>query len=159
MEESLSRETAENKIVPLNDHVTQQMKKMPRSGSKPEIRLRSELFRRGLRFRINHPGFPGRPDIAFTRAKIAVFIDGCFWHGCPIHGTLPKNNREWWEKKLQGNKDRDHRKDLELQEVGWLPLHYWEHDDLEEIADEIEEVWRERRGRKGNPAKFGPSSE
>lgn len=138
-------EAVRNTPIPLNQHVTQQMKKMPRSGSKPEMLLRSELFRRGMRFRVNYPALPGRPDIAFTKAKIAIFIDGCFWHGCPIHGTLPKNNREWWDEKLQGNKDRDRRKDLELQEMGWLALHYWEHDDFEEIADEIEEVWHERR--------------
>lgn len=131
--------------VPLSPNVTRQMKKMPRSGTGPELLLRSELFRRGLRFRVNYRGLPGRPDIVFTRARIAVFIDGCFWHSCPIHGTLPKNNREWWQKKLDGNRERDQRKDENLRTLGWLALHYWEHDDVDDIADEIEEVWRERR--------------
>lgn len=121
------------------------MKRMPRSGSKPEMALRKELFHRGLRFRVNFRKIPGSPDIAFTRARIAVFVDGCFWHGCSIHGTLPKNNREWWRGKLEGNRARDMRKDSELREMGWLPIHYWEHDDMEEVADEIEELWRERR--------------
>lgn len=137
--------------IPLNKIVTRQMKKMPRAGSKPELLLRSELFRRGMRFRVNYKRAPGRPDIAFTRAKIAVFVDGCFWHACPIHGTLPKNNREWWRSKLEGNRERDARKDLELRAQGWLPLHYWEHDDIEEVADEIEEIWKERRQSTPNP--------
>lgn len=118
---------------------------MPRAGSKPELLLRAELFRRGMRFRVNFKGVPGKPDIAFTKAKIAVFVDGCFWHGCPIHGSLPKNNREWWRAKLEGNRERDERKDRELRQEEWLSLHYWEHDDIEEIADEIEELWNERR--------------
>lgn len=139
------RAASGDRPVPLNQNVTRQMRRMPRSGSKPEILLRSELFRRGLRFRVNHPALPGRPDIAFTRAKVAVFVDGCFWHGCPLHGTLPKNNREWWRRKLKGNQDRDRRKDRQLQELGWLILHYWEHDDVDDIADEVEEAWRQRR--------------
>lgn len=130
---------------PLNEAVTSQMKRMPRAGSKPELLLRAELFRRGMRFRVNFKGVPGKPDIAFTKAKIAVFVDGCFWHGCPIHGSLPKNNREWWRAKLEGNRERDERKDRELRQEEWLSLHYWEHDDIEEIADEIEELWNERR--------------
>lgn len=129
--------------APLNIHVRNQMRKMPRAGSTIERAVRSELHRRGLRFRVNFRGAPGTPDIAFTRARIAVFIDGCFWHACPIHGTTPVNNREWWKAKLIRNQERDREKDAALEALGWLPLHYWEHDDPEEIADEIEWVWRD----------------
>ena len=129
--------------APLNIHVRNQMRKMPRAGSMIERAVRSELHRRGLRFRVNFRGVPGTPDIAFTRARIAVFIDGCFWHACPIHGTMPKNNQAWWEEKLRRNQERDREKDSALEAIGWWPLHYWEHDDLEEIADEIEAVWRD----------------
>ena len=102
------------------------------------MQLRRELHRRGLRFRVNYPGLPGRPDIVLTRAKIAVFVDGCFWHACPVHGSLPKNNRGWWESKLARNVERDREKDRALEELGWTPRHYWEHDDVDEVADEIE---------------------
>ena len=87
---------------------------------------------------MNYPGLPGRPDIVLTRAKIAVFVDGCFWHACPVHGSLPKNNRGWWESKLARNVERDREKDRALEELGWTPRHYWEHDDVDEVADEIE---------------------
>lgn len=132
--------------VPLNIHVRDQMRRMPRAGSTVEKAVRSELHRRGLRFRVNYRGLPGTPDIAFTRVKIAVFIDGCFWHACPIHGTMPKNNRAWWEAKLWRNRDRDLEKDAALEAMGWLVLHYWEHDEPEEIADEVEWVWRDIHG-------------
>lgn len=129
--------------VPLNRHVRDEMRRMPRKNTKPEVQLRRELHRRGLRYRIDYKDLPGRPDIALTRAKIAVFVDGCFWHACPVHGTLPKNNREWWRAKLERNTVRDLEKDDALRALGWLPLHYWEHDEVDEVADEIEEVWRD----------------
>nr|WP_255567587.1 DNA mismatch endonuclease Vsr [Corynebacterium sp. TAE3-ERU16] len=145
MESPGKRRPNHGRPLPLNETVTRQMKKMPRRGSGPELRLRRELFRRGLRFRVNVGGLPGSPDIVFTAARIAVFVDGCFWHGCPIHATSPKNNRRWWEEKIAANRERDRRKDLELERLGWTSLHYWEHDDTEEIADEIEWLWRQLR--------------
>lgn len=128
---------------PLNQNVREQMSRMPRSGTAIERAVRSELHRRGLRFRVNQRGLPGTPDIAFSRAKIAVFIDGCFWHSCPLHGSLPKNNREWWATKLERNSARDQENDAALRTMGWLSLRYWEHDDPDEIVDEIEWVWRD----------------
>lgn len=129
---------------PLNTTVREQMRRMPREGTSPELALRRELHRRGLRFRVNYREVPGRPDIALTRARIAVFMDGCFWHLCPVHGGVPVNNREWWRAKLNRNVERDREKDESLRERGWLPLHYWEHDEVDEIADEVEMVWRWR---------------
>lgn len=129
--------------VPLNELVTRQMKRMPRKDSGPEIRLRRSLHRRGLRFRVQ-AALPGRPDIVFPRAKIAVFVDGCFWHRCPEHSTLPKNNREWWTTKLARNVERDREKDDALRELGWEPIHVWEHEDPEIAAAEIENMWRAR---------------
>lgn len=125
-------------ITPLNDQVRNEMRKMPRRDTKPELALRKELYRRGMRYRVNYRDLPGRPDIALTRAKIAVFVDGCFWHACPVHGGLPRNNRDWWRAKLDRNRERDREKDAALVDLGWIPLHYWEHDDIEEVADEIE---------------------
>ena len=84
-----------------------------RRDTKPERLLRSELHRRGLRFRkdlrIQVEGGSARPDVIFTRARVAVFIDGCFWHSCPQHGEIPRANRDFWQTKLQGNIDRDRR--------------------------------------------------
>jgi DNA mismatch endonuclease (patch repair protein) len=130
--------------VPLDAATSARLRRQPRSATKPEVVLRRELHRRGLRFRVNHPGLPGRPDVAFTRARIAVFVDGCFWHACPEHGTLPRNNREWWQAKLDRNVTRDRAKDAALTSLGWTVLHVWEHEAAEAAADRVEAEWRRR---------------
>lgn len=117
---------------------------MPRAATTPEVALRRELHRRGLRFRVNYAPLPGRPDVAFTRAKMAVFVDGCFWHRCPQHGTLPRNNREWWRVKLDRNVARDRAKDAALAALGWVVVHVWEHETPAAAADRIEAAWRRR---------------
>lgn len=131
---------------PLNDVVTRQMRAMPRKDTGVERALRRELHRLGLRYRLHLRGLPGTPDVALTRARIAVFVDGCFWHRCPEHGTSPKNNSAWWASKLDGNVARDRRKDLHLQELGWIPIHVWEHEDPVNAAAKIYDIWRERIG-------------
>ena len=132
--------------IPKSEMISRQMSRMPRRNTKPELALRRELHARGLRFRI-HPALPGRPDVAFTRAKIAVFVDGCFWHGCSDHGTLPKNNREWWRAKIAGNIRRDRIKDEALIVLGWDVLHFWEHEGPEAAADLVEDMWRRKTPR------------
>jgi DNA mismatch endonuclease (patch repair protein) len=117
---------------------------MPRRDSTGEVRLRSELHGLGLRFRKHLRGLPGTPDVAFTRARIAVFFDGCFWHCCPDHGVLPKSNRAWWKAKLDGNVARDRRNDASLAELGWLSVRVWEHEDLHAAALVIRDLWRSR---------------
>ncbi len=131
---------------PLNEGVSERMARMPRSNSKPEVALRAELHDRGLRFRLRSD-LPGRPDIVFTRARIAVFCDGCFWHSCPIHRTWPKNNADWWRTKLEANVERDRRQDASLLQLGWLALRIWEHEPVLEAADKVEAAWRLRVGR------------
>ena len=131
--------------APLSAVVSAQMQRMPRASSGPEMSIRRELHRRGLRYRVNHPRLPGRPDIAFTGARVAVFVDGCFWHACPDHGVLPKNNREWWQNKLSRNVARDREKDAQLDGMGWVVLHVWEHEDPIRAANTIEQLWRSRR--------------
>lgn len=123
------------------------MSKLKRAGTKPELALRSELHRRGLRFRVNVKELPGRPDVAFTKAMLAVFVDGCFWHGCELHGVAPKANSEWWARKLEQNRARDARNDESLRSLGWLVVRVWEHDDPVVAADEISRRWAERTGR------------
>ena len=129
---------------PKSPLVSAQMSRMPVVGTGPELALRRELHRRGLRFRVAPKHLPGKPDIAFTRARIAVFVSGCFWHNCEQHGTIPKNNREWWEAKFVANRERDSRKDHELEALGWLPVHVWEHDRPEEAAEFVAQLWKSR---------------
>lgn len=129
---------------PLSDIVRRQMQSMPRGNTGIELALRRELHRLGLRYRVHFRALPGTPDIALTKARIAVFVDGCFWHRCPEHGTSPKNNSTWWASKLDGNVDRDRRKDAQLEELGWIPIHVWEHEDPAIAAEQIFRIWRER---------------
>lgn len=125
--------------------LSQRMARYPRRDTTPEIALRRELHRRGLRYRIDAP-LPGIPrrraDILFTRAKVAVFVDGCFWHGCPHHGTQPKNNASWWQVKLEGNKARDADTNARLEANGWTVLRFWEHEDPLDAATDVEAAVR-----------------
>lgn len=110
------------------------MQRNKRRDSVAEVALRSELHRRGLRFRVDFPircgtGRPIRPDIVFTRARLAIFVDGCFWHGCEHHGRTPKSNIAYWEAKIELNRDRDRRQTVRLSDAGWRVLRVWEHED------------------------------
>jgi DNA mismatch endonuclease (patch repair protein) len=121
----------------------------------PELALRSELHRLGLRYRVHRrplPGFRAVADIVFGPTKVAVFVDGCFWHRCPIHATAPKANGDWWAAKLDANVERDRRTDARLEEAGWKVVRVWEHVAPEIAAAEILRVLAERR-RAGTPGK------
>ena len=113
-----------------------------KTGTRPERRLRSHLHRRGLRFRINYAvqahGLNVKADIAFPGAEVAVMIDGCFWHMCPIHGTRPLSNDGYWNAKLARNVERDRRVDAGLTEAGWIVVRIWEHTPVEEAASLVE---------------------
>lgn len=105
-----------------------------RSGTKPEVALRSALHREGLRFRKDHridlPGLRVRPDIVFTRRKVAVFVDGCFWHACREHGRQPTSNEWYWAPKLRRNVERDRAADEALRAASWTVVRLWEHESL-----------------------------
>ncbi|WP_420453867.1 very short patch repair endonuclease [Ilumatobacter sp.] len=119
-----------------------------RRDTRAEVRLRSELHRLGLRFRIDLPIVAGgvrvRPDIVFTRAKVAVFVDGCFWHLCPDHCHLPKRNRAYWIPKLDANRARDERVTAALRSDGWHAIRVWEHEDPAATAQIIAPAVRAR---------------
>lgn len=122
-----------------------------RRDTKPEKRLRSALFALGLRFRVDYPiripkqGRPIRPDIVFTRAKLAVFVDGCFWHGCPEHGTSPRRNSQYWTAKIARNQDRDRKYDALLAASGWTVVRVWEHERPRSAAGSISQCLKKSR--------------
>ncbi len=128
-----------------------------RSGTKPEIRLRCGLHRRGLRFRkdllLRAGDVRTHPDIVFTRWKVAVFVDGCFWHGCPDHQHVPKSNRDYWVPKLAANVARDRRVDDALSAAGWSVVHIWEHVAVDVAIDRVASTLTARRDRLGTRAR------
>jgi DNA mismatch endonuclease (patch repair protein) len=106
----------------------------------PEVAVRRLLHAEGLRYRVNVPvpGIPRRTiDIVFPKAKIAIFMDGCFWHGCPEHATQPKSNAEWWRVKLDKNMARDVETTEHLLAEGWTVLRFWEHETADGVAQQI----------------------
>lgn len=116
------------------------MRRQGRRDTKPELELRRELHRLGLRYRVDRAVLPGlrrRADVVFSRARIAIFVDGCFWHQCPTHGTHPKANDQWWADKLEANVARDRDTDDRLRAAGWTVVRLWEHDDMHVAAMNI----------------------
>lgn len=123
------------------------MKSQAQRDTDPEMALRRELHGRGFRYLVDAPPLPGlrrRADLVFRGPQVAVFVDGCFWHRCPEHGTTPKSNRQWWEDKLQRNVERDRDTDERLSEAGWIPVRVWEHEEPSEAADRIQELLEAR---------------
>ena len=130
--------------------VSARMSRAARRETAPELALRRALHADGYRFRVVHP-VPGNRrrsiDIAFTRARVAVFVDGCFWHGCPEHGTQPRANSAWWTAKLAANRTRDADTDRLLREAGWQVVRVWEHEPVERAVAAVVTAVRAARGR------------
>jgi DNA mismatch endonuclease, patch repair protein len=121
------------------------MRAIRRTNTKPEIALRSALHRRGYRFRKDHrldldSGARVRPDIAFTARRVAVFVDGCFWHACPEHGRDPAVNEWYWAPKLRRTVERDRAADAALAAAGWQVVRIWEHVPLDDALAEVIEA-------------------
>ncbi len=131
--------------TPADDATKRRFQRQARRDTAPELLLRRELWRRGLRYRVDQKvvGRRRRVDIAFTRAKVAVFVDGCFWHSCPIHSTRPKNNADWWAAKLEANVARDRATDDELIAAGWTVVRVWEHESVITAADRVQATIRQ----------------
>lgn len=110
-----------------------------RRDTKPELAVRRLIHAAGLRYRVDFAPIGGRSraDIVFTRARVAIYIDGCFWHGCPIHATYPKRNSDYWLPKLERNVERDRETDARLELAGWTVLRFWEHESPEDVAATI----------------------
>jgi DNA mismatch endonuclease (patch repair protein) len=132
------RSDTEGYPSPTSPAVTAVMRGNRRAHTSPERRVRSLLHASGYRFRVDYPiQVPNgsvRPDIVFTRKRVAVFIDGCFWHRCPQHGTSPRANSDYWGPKLDRNVARDRRVDQALRAAGWTVIRIWEHVGAEEAA-------------------------
>ncbi|WP_235980634.1 very short patch repair endonuclease [Streptomyces albidus (ex Kaewkla and Franco 2022)] len=130
--------------------VSARMRRQGRRYTTPEVTVRRLLFAAGLRYRLQRrvPGMSRRTiDIAFPGPRVAVFLDGCFWHGCPEHATSPKANAEWWRTKLDKNMARDSETTSHLKAEGWTVLRFWEHEDPKVVADEVAAAVRvSRRG-------------
>jgi DNA mismatch endonuclease (patch repair protein) len=123
------------------------MSRQRRRDTDAEVKIRRILFSRGLRYRVNYPVESNRRrtvDIAFTRRRVAVFVDGCFWHGCPVHGTTPKVNAAWWIEKIRRNQARDRDTTQILVERGWVVLRFWEHESSDGVAEVVSRVVRGR---------------
>jgi DNA mismatch endonuclease, patch repair protein len=120
--------------------------------TKPELALRSALHKAGLRFRknlrIDLDTDRARPDVVFPRAKVAVFVDGCFWHGCSEHRSLPQGNATFWERKINGTRARDKQQTRLLEEAGWIVVRVWEHEPPGTAVQRVETALRLARRRR-----------
>lgn len=133
--------------APASEAVRRKFQRQRQRDTACELRLRRSLHRLGLRYRVGTAPLPSlrrRADVVFAKAKVAVFMDGCFWHGCDEHRTVPSNNREWWQAKLAANQERDRDTDERLHAAGWLVVRVWEHDPPELAAQRIAQLVRER---------------
>lgn len=110
------------------------MSRIRAKDTKPETKLRKALWCDALRYRVKNK-LPGRPDIVFSRCKTVVFVDGCFWHMCPKHFSMPKKNRAFWKAKLKANADRDREIGKQLRKQGWRVMRFWEHEVVRNLDD------------------------
>lgn len=134
--------------VPSSPAVRLRMMRQPSRNTPIEVAFRRILHARGLRFRIHRrplPGIPRTADVVFGPSRVAVYVDGCFWHGCPEHYMKPLSNPGYWLPKIEGNRRRDVDTDARLTAAGWLAFRVWEHENLEEAADRLEAVIASRR--------------
>ena len=102
------------------------MRAMRSTNTKPEMLLRRALWQEGLRYRVHIRVEGARPDLIFPGQRVAIFVDGCFWHGCPVHYIAPAGNAPYWREKIKTNQERDVRNNLRLKSAGWTVLRFWE---------------------------------
>jgi DNA mismatch endonuclease, patch repair protein len=119
------------------------MKRVRRRDTSIELRLRRLLHARGLRYRVDRrtpESGRSRPDLVFVGARVAIFVDSCFWHACPEHGTLPRTNLAFWREKLRQNSVRDRAAKTRLEAAGWTVIRVWEHEDMPRAAQRITSI-------------------
>jgi DNA mismatch endonuclease, patch repair protein len=132
--------------TPSSASALRRMARQRRRDTAPEMALRRLLHAKGLRYQVDAslPGMRRRADLLFVSARVAVFVDGCFWHSCPDHGTRPRSNAEWWAAKLAANIDRDRDTDQRLTTAGWTVIRIWEHEAPIHAAQRVAEILRQR---------------
>jgi len=133
---------------PSSEAARSRMKAVRQTGTAAELALRKALDAYGLSYEVDAQPLPDlrrRADILFREEKVAVFVDGCFWHGCPIHGTQAKSNAEFWAEKIEHNKERDRDTDRRLAAAGWAVVRVWEHEDTIGMAENIWDLLQEQR--------------
>lgn len=134
--------------TPSSPEALLRMRTQARRDTKPELALRRELHHRGLRYRVDRPVLRDvrrRHDIVFSKARVVVEVRGCYWHGCPDHGTTPNANAEWWVSKLAQNVQRDLDTEARLHDAGWQLIVVWEHEEVVQAAERVEHAVRLRR--------------
>lgn len=119
---------------------SEQMARIKGKNTTPELALRTVLWREGLRYRLHAKTPVGRPDVVFPAKRVAVFVDGCFWHGCPDHYVRPRSRESFWQHKLRENIERDRRQTLELESLGWRVVRIWEHEAFEATSAMVAQV-------------------
>lgn len=128
------------------------MGRVRRKNTAAELTLRRALFKEGLRYRIKPiVRLPGSPDIIFGPARLLIFVDGCFWHGCPLHGTWPKSNSGFWREKILRNQERDKSVDMALASLGWTVIRVWEHELRGDFSPLVRRIARFVRAAKNHP--------
>lgn len=143
MSEGKKRRNRPDVPPPSSPEAHHRMRATRQKGTKAEERLKQALEGLDVPFDVDViviPGLRRRADFAFAQAQVAVFVDGCFWHGCPIHGTWPKQNAEFWRDKIETNRRRDADTDRRLAENGWASVRVWEHEDMLSAAERILDV-------------------
>jgi len=137
-------------VSPSSPEASRRMARVRQRGTDVEIELRRALHALGLRYRLQVP-LSRKPrriaDIVFIGARVAVFVDGCFWHGCPLHATWPKENAGFWRAKIEANRARDADTTRRLRELGWGVIRVWSHEDPAEAARRIHDLVMARKGR------------
>lgn len=142
---------ASTRAAPSSLEVSRRMQRVRQKNTSAESALRRELHACGLRYRIQVPVLtkPRRvADVAFSSPRVAVFVDGCFWHGCPLHATWPKQNAEFWRAKIVANQQRDRDTDVRLRAAGWEVVRVWAHETPKHAASRIAMLVRARKTRK-----------
>ncbi|WP_425250900.1 very short patch repair endonuclease [Geothrix mesophila] len=135
------------------------MKRIRQQDTALEMAIRRALFGRGCRYRLHAQVVPGTKrsvDLVFLGPRIAVFLDGCFWHGCPTHGSIPKSNTEWWLRKIDANRARDMDTNERLTRAGWQVLRIWEHEDTNQAVERILSARRSRASKSRHRGPNGP---
>jgi len=124
------------------------MRRVKSKDTSPELKLRRALWHAGLKGYRRGTDLPGKPDIVFKKAKVAVFVDGCFWHKCPKCFRMPSSNQAYWERKINRNVERDKKVNAELENLGWTVVRIWEHElkDIDSVVETLRKLVKERGG-------------